>query len=207
MYSQRTTFFPAMGKGPELRPILEEIVKRARDQGARNSLSTAAFGADGPCFAISRQFDDLAALEAMRANPAGPDPRVAPLTRQTVRAELFEILVAPPQSSAPVKYLQRVTTTPAAGKGREVRELIIERAKARQAEGARFGASVQAAGPAAGTFATITAFESLVEFEKQRARNQTDTAFQQYAARLGGLTSGPPVIELFEILIPYQARP
>src|SRR5712691_3570108 len=96
MYTRRITFFPAIGKGPELRTILEERVRLAQSRGARANLQTAVFGADGPTFSIGNQFDDLGALDAMLANPLPVEPRIPPLTRQPVRTELFEVLLAAP---------------------------------------------------------------------------------------------------------------
>lgn len=206
MYSQRTTFFPAFGKAPELRPILEERAKQRQAQGIRTSLATAAFGAEGPALVMTAQFDDLSALEASRGDPPAADPRIAPLLRQTVRSELFEILLAAPVATTPAKYLQRITNTPLPGKGRELQDIVVERAKGRQSEGIRTGVSIQAAGPASGTVVTTIVFGNLAEYEKLRARNQTDASFQQYGQRLAGLSSRTPIVELLEIVVPYPPR-
>jgi quinol monooxygenase YgiN len=211
MYSQRITTYPAAGKAPELRTLLEERVRQRQSQGIAASLAVAAFGAEGPALHMTLRFDDLAALDAHRASPQGQqDPafasRMAALTRQPARLELYEILLAAPASTSPVRYIQRVTTTPLAGKGRDVQALVIERAKSRQTAGGRVGVSVQAAGPAAGSIVTTVLFGNLGELEKQRAINQTDASFQQYAAKISALAAGPAQIEIFEVLVPYQPR-
>jgi len=203
MYTQRISMFPANGKGPELRPILEERVRTRQSQGVRAALSMAAFGAEGPVFTVALLFDDLGALEALRANPLPVDPRLATLTRQPNRLELYEVLLPAQASNTPVRYIQRITRTPLAGKGRDVRALVPELAKARQTDGIRTTVAVQVAGPAATSVVTNTLFGNLAELEKLRARNQTDTALQQFQEKISTV-AGPQQTEIFESLIPFQ---
>ena len=47
MYTQVTTFFPAIAKDLELRPLLEERNRQRQSQGIRAGLQMAAFGAEG----------------------------------------------------------------------------------------------------------------------------------------------------------------
>ncbi len=207
MYSQRVTLFGAPGKAAEIRQILEERTRQRQAQGVRTSLATSAFASE-PCLALTTQFDDLGALETFRASAIGqPDPRVALLTRQPARVELYETIVPVPPSSTPTKFLQRVTLTPIMGRIGEVQNLLLEFVKTRQAEGVRGGVSVQAAGPGANNLVSTVALGSLTEFEKLRTRNQTDSVFQQFTGKLGALIVQPPTIELFEVLIPLPPRP
>src|SRR6266542_2253054 len=60
VYTQRTTYFQEIGKGPELRPLLEERVRLVQAHGVRASLSSGTYVMDGPTLSISLQFDDLA---------------------------------------------------------------------------------------------------------------------------------------------------
>src|SRR5437764_20533 len=101
MYIQRITFFPALGKGPELRPILEERVRQRQAQGTRAGLQSAVFGADGPAFSLGIQVADLEALETVRANPLPVDPRIAALSRQPNLIELYEVLLPAQPGNAP----------------------------------------------------------------------------------------------------------
>jgi hypothetical protein len=206
MYTQRVTFFTANGKAAELRPILEERVRLRQSQGARAGLQTAVYGAEGPVFILNLQVDDLAALEAIRATPLPADPRIAALTRQPNRIALFEQLLAAQAAATPPKYIQRVGLTPSIGKTGEVAALVVERAKAGQADGIRLTASTQVAGPAAGNVAVGILFGSLAELEKLRARNLTDQAMVQFQAKLSNLIATPARIQVFEVLIPLQAR-
>ena len=125
-------------------------------------------------------------------------PGAAALTTTTLR------ITGPSLSrlrAAAVRFIQRVTLTPAAGKGGEVAALVIERTKAAQADGRRLEVQTQAAGPAAGNVVVDFLFGNLAELEKLRARNVTDPA-----ARLWTLVAQPAQIEVFETLVAFQAR-
>src|SRR5438105_3858032 len=174
MYTQRITFFPANGKGPELRTILEERVRQRQAQGTRAGLQSAVFGAKGPAFSLGIQVTDLEALETVRANPLPVDPRIAALTSQPNLIELLEVLLPAQPAGTPPRYLQRVTLTPLPGKGPEMTGLVVDLTKKRQAEGIRGTVSIQAAGAAAGSVLVAILLGSLSELEKMRARNQTD---------------------------------
>ena len=204
MYTQRVTFFPAIGKGPELRPILEERARLRQAQGVRANLQTTVFAGEQR-FNLNLQVDDLGALDAVRAKPLPVDTRIAPLTRQPNHLSLYENLLAAQAAPTPARYIQRISRMPLPGKGRELIALVLERAKARQAEGIRTSISVQVAGAASGTLVTNLIFTSLAELEKQRARNQTDAAQQQFQATVATL-AGPNRVEIFETLVPFQPR-
>ncbi len=206
MYSQRVSLFPAPGKNAEVRQILEERTRQRQAHGVRASLASSAFAVE-PCFALTTQFEDLGALETYRDSPLGqPDPRVASLTGQPARLELYEILLQVPAASTPARFLQRVTITPLTGKGPVVQNLLVELVKGRQADGVRGGVAIQAAGPGANDLVATIVLGSLSEFGQLRVRNQTDTAFQQFVGKLGELTSRPAIIELFEIVVPLPPR-
>jgi hypothetical protein len=87
-----------------------------------------------------------------------------------------------------------------------MQQLVLDLSKARQAEGIRSGVSVQAAGPVSGSLVVTNAFGSLLEFEKLRARNQADSAFQEFGRRLAAIAAHSAVVELFEVIIPFQPR-
>jgi hypothetical protein len=206
MYTLRATVYPAPPKNAEIRQILEELTHQRQAKGFRAALALALF-AHEPCLAVAVQFDDLAALETYRASPLGqPDPRVAALTRQAAKLQLLETVLAVPQSNSPARFVQQVTIAPAAGKGPAAQSLVVDQMKGRQAEGARAGVSTIAAGPDANDLVVTIAFGGLTEFERQRARNRSDAAFQEFVAKLAGLTEGNAAIELFEVLVPFPSR-
>ena len=101
-YVQRALNYPAQGKGPELRALLEERVKGVQSSGQPASLSASVYGSDGPIFITALSFQDLAALESYRRrNQADPrfqafGVKLNPLVRQVTRVELFEALIAMP---------------------------------------------------------------------------------------------------------------
>jgi ribosomal protein S11 len=57
------------------------------------------------------------------------------------------------------------------------------------------------AGRHAPEFQVILLFKDLTAFEGQRKRNQTDAAFQKFAAKLASISREPVSIELFEVLV------
>jgi hypothetical protein len=210
VYTQRTTYFQEIGKGPQLRPLLEERVGRLQAQGVRASLSSGTYVMDGPTLSVSLQFDDLAALEAFAAGPLGrADPvfvsRLLPLTRQPARTDTLEVLLAAPISDRAPRYVQRTTLTPFAGKSRDVRTLALGRAGDLQAAGIRAGVSVHVTGIADGHLVTDILFEDLTGLEKLRADNHTDSDSQDYQARMSVLAPRTRQVELFQILVPFQA--
>ena len=141
MFSYRVTYYPALGKGPELRTALEARAKERQAQGFRTGLSTQLFGADGATYILTFIWPDLAGYEKFRqGNQSDPafrafQNKLVELTRMPTRVELFEILVpTPPADGARATFATRFTSYPAAGKGPEVRAALEERVKARQAQ-------------------------------------------------------------------------
>ena len=99
-------------------------------------------------------------------------------------------------------FSQRGTHYPVFGKGPELRALLEERVKARQAQGFRVGLSAQMFGAEGVTYILTTIYPDLAALEKNRKENQSDPAFIAYQAKLTGLQRMPTKTELFEILVP-----
>jgi hypothetical protein len=205
VFIQRVSFFALPGKATEIRAILEERTRERQAKGVRTSLSVTAFGPE-PHTNLAFAFDDLGALEEYRASELGQaDPRVGPLIRAN-RSELLEMLLQGPPASTPARFSQRVTLMPALGKGRDVQQLVLDMAKTRHAEGVRQSVTLQVAGAAAGSVGVTIAFGSALEFEKVRARNQADSAFQAFVQRLAPCLAHSSTVELFSIVVPFQPR-
>ena len=117
MFTQTTLLFPAIGKGPELRSLLEERTRQRQSQGERVGLAMVVFGPNTPAFRIGRLFEDLGGLEASLQQPFQGDPRVAALFRQPVATALYEQLVAVQPGGATPRYTQRFFNRPLPGKG------------------------------------------------------------------------------------------
>ncbi len=75
-YIQQISRYPATGKGPELRALLEEWARTAPSRGSAHNL-VSQFGSEGPVFTLGIRYENLAAFqtypERNRANPGfGP---------------------------------------------------------------------------------------------------------------------------------------
>ena len=99
-------------------------------------------------------------------------------------------------------YSQRVTILPSSEKIADVRALLVQRVKTTQASGQQVALAELVAGRHAPEFTVTLLFSDLSAFEAMRKRNQSDVAFQKFAAKLASLVRKPVAIELFEIVVP-----
>ncbi len=120
-YMQQISHYPAGGKGPELRAVLEEWVTTAPSRGVAHNL-VSQFGSEGPVFIVGIRHENLAAFQTFRernrANPAfGPFiAKLQSLMARPSRFALYQGLI-PPSSQAPTPSFQfRVSRYPAIGK-------------------------------------------------------------------------------------------
>jgi hypothetical protein len=98
-------------------------------------------------------------------------------------------------------YQQRVTVRPHPEKIAEARALLVARAKATQAAGQRIALGELVAGQHGPEFQVILLFDDLAAFEAARRRNQADTTFQKFTAKLASVLREPAAVELFEVLV------
>jgi hypothetical protein len=99
-YTMRVNFTPALGKGPELRKVLEERVRAGTQKGSlATGLGTQVAPEDGASFSINVLFANLATYEEFRAaNQSDPSfqafqTRLAGLLTSQPRQELYAVLV------------------------------------------------------------------------------------------------------------------
>ena len=98
-------------------------------------------------------------------------------------------------------YSQRVTILPSSEKIADVRALLVQRVKTTQASGQQVALAELVAGRHTPEFTVTLLFSDLAAFEAMRKRNQSDAAFQKFAAKLASLVRKPVAIELFEIVV------
>jgi hypothetical protein len=207
VFVQSTLLFPAIGKGPELRALLEERTRQQQSQGQRVGLQVIIYGPNTPAFRVARQFEDLGSLEAFRQQAVQPDSRLPALFRQPARNALWEQLLAnQPGGGEPPRYIQRFVSMPLPGKGPELAAIIMDRARRAQAEGGRSQVLVQVAGAAAGAVMNQNLFGGLVELEKRRANFQTNPASQESLAKQSGLMAAPSNSAISEVIVPLRPR-
>lgn len=98
-YIRRITRYPAPGKGPSLRALMEERVKTAQARGRRHSLHAQMFSPEGQVFVHNIGDSDLVTMESqVRAFSQDPEAqelaeKVGALEGRPAKVELFEVLV------------------------------------------------------------------------------------------------------------------
>lgn len=103
-YTYRVMFYPALGKAPAVRGILEDRVKAMQARGSLHGLQAKVFSEEGPVFAANIGFPDLASLERyMQGNRQDAEMRafqekVQPLLARPLRIELYQVLVPFPRA-------------------------------------------------------------------------------------------------------------
>lgn len=97
-------------------------------------------------------------------------------------------------------YYFDVLFSPALGKANELRTALEERTRQQQAAGIDSELDELCAGPEPG-FGLVLRFDDLSAFGAYRDRMQKDTAFQQYAARVGQLITRPPARILWQDIL------
>jgi len=101
--------------------------------------------------------------------------------------------------------MQRVSIYPNPEKVGEVRTMLVERAKSRQADGVRLALSELVAGGHAPQFTVSILFNDLAAFEASRKRDQADGDFQKFIAKLSSLIRKPSDFDLMEVLAPMPS--
>lgn len=99
-------------------------------------------------------------------------------------------------------YMQRITIYANPEKVAEIRALLIERAKARQAAGMRLALTEMVAGGHGPQFTVNVLFNDLAAFEEARKRDQADGDFQKFVGKLTSLIRKPNDFDLLEVIVP-----
>ena len=103
-------------------------------------------------------------------------------------------------------FIERVRIYPALGKEPELRAVLEEWVKKRQAQGMEFSLSVQLYAPEGATFVNSSKFRDLAEVETRRRQNQADPAYQAVAAKVASLSRIPAKRSLYEVLVRYPGK-
>jgi len=209
-YVQQMIHYPAPGKGPELRAVLEEWAKTAPSRGFEHNLMSQ-LGADGPVFINVIRHENLAAFhtypERSRANP-GWEPftkKMGSLMARPPQLVLFQTLISPSREAPRPNFQFRVTRYPAVGKWLELQALLEERAKAVQARGFRT-LRRQMFGREGTSFVTSIGFQDLASLEAFIDNNDRDAQFRAYVEKVESITARPSKTELFQVLVPFPRR-
>ncbi len=206
-YIQQNSRYPAIGKGRELRALLEEWARTAPSRGfALNLISQ--LGSVVPVFTIGIRHENLTAFqtypERNRANPGfGPFiAKMRPLVAGPIQSALFQELIPPPSQVSSLSFRYRVSRYPAIGKGPALQALLEERVKAMQAHGIR-SLSRQMFGSEGTVFASQIGFQDMASLEAFLDNNQRDPEFRAYAEKVQSLLARPSKTELLQVLVPF----
>ncbi len=209
-YIQQISRYPAIGKGPELRALLEEWARTAPSRGFAHNLISQLLSSEGPVFINGIRHENLTAFqtypERSRANPGfGPfTAKMQPLLAQwPPRSTLFQVLIPPPSQAPSPSFRFRVTRYPAIGKGAALQALLEERVKAMQAHGIR-SLSRQMFGSEGPVFVTNIWFQDMASLEAHLDNNQRDPEFRAYSEKVQSMIARPNKTELFQTLVPFQ---
>ena len=99
-------------------------------------------------------------------------------------------------------YVQRVSFYPALGKAFELRAVLEDRVKARQAQGLQIGLQERVASSEGPVFTLVILHRSLADLEELRRRNLTDDSFREFVTKVSSLSMNQPRTELSEVLVP-----
>ena len=209
-YIQRISHYPAVGKGQELRALLEEWARTAPSRGFAHNLTSQLLSSEGPNFINGIRHENLAAFETYpersRANPGfGPfATKEEPLLDRSAQSELVEVLIPPPSQAPTPKFTLRFSHYPTMGKGPALLALLEERVKTMQSRGRVFRGLTRRAFSSEGpVFASIIGFQDMASLEAFQHNNQRDPKFRAFAKKAESLMARPSKIELFQMLVPF----
>lgn len=102
-------------------------------------------------------------------------------------------------------YMQRVSIYPNPDKVPDVRAMVTERVKARQAGELRVALSELVAGADAPQFTVSILWNDLAAFESGRKSDQADGDFQKFVGKLTTLIRKPNDFDILEVLVPMPS--
>lgn len=203
---RRVAHFPAPGKEPEYRKILEGRVASSTSSGFTHRLMSRLLPDGGPELVTYIFFGDMAAFEKFReTNRADPDFRNAvqeanALSRRGPTVGLFAPIVqAESTRRVNARFFLRTTIRAGAGNANEVGAALEEFVRARQADGRPGALTRQVLSPTGPTFIATDTYETLSEFESDYV-TQSPPALATVAQKLKGLLQSPAERVMYEIL-------
>ena len=200
---QRAAHSPALGKELDYRKLLEGRVGSLKSRGFTTTLMSRLLQDGGPELAIYIVFDDMDAYEKFRAaNEADPNfiklsQEANTLARKGVTVGLFAPILQGDRANA--RYFHRTTIRGAAGTANELRAVLEEFVKARQAEGSQAGLTRQVVSATGPTFIITSAFATLSEYESEYI-TKSPPALATLAQKFKGLVQSPAEQVMYEIL-------
>lgn len=210
MFVHRTTFLPLPGKFGEVRKLVEETTRERQQAGVSASATAMIYGPEDHAGAVHMlmRYPDLAALEKhrreMQRDAALPGQSrfgmaIGGLLRTNLSAALAEVILPPPSSSLPGRWVLRAVATPTTERFNQAGRAAVRFAEVQQNLG--FTTSVVRTRLSPTQFVTNRAHASLEELEeswKTLADPEAAAAVSELLANL----SGPLTVELHEVMVP-----
>ena len=207
MYFFQVIYYPALGKGSDLRTALEERARSLQAAGVDCELDQPYAGPE-PVFGLILRFDDLTAFESYRengrtdANTQAFMTRVGGLVSRSASTMLWEPIVSN-TIEREWSHLQVVTFTPGVGHANALAWELRERAEQRQREGRACGLySSVYSGPQA--IALVTGASSIAEIQEWADRNRSDPGFLAFQDRISPLLGALPQMQLMRSLVRFK---
>lgn len=203
----RVTYVPNIGSEADLRDRLECHVLARQRLGHRVNLSQTLFG---PVLAFSMRAEARAVEDGGASDTSAgewPDgslcetfPGEASMLKKPPEAELSEVLVSLPRPNAPVAYARRVLYVPRLGQAELLASIVCSYANAINEGLRRMTVSVQVAGPAPSSVATVVPATHLHTLAEPL---QDGVVGAELDRQLVTVLEHRPTIEIVKILIPY----
>jgi hypothetical protein len=212
MYITRFSFYPDMGRRPELRSLLEHWVNGSPARGVQASLSMSLF-ADIQTIAISIKHENLGLYERyVQARNANPEfqlftARLMSLLTRSNASELYEEVVPYPSNVPQPRYLQRVFHRPALGQEVKLRGVLSEWASSGiQTDGVGVGVAARLMSGKGSAVIHEIGFPSLSTLDNRSQMRSADPGFAAFNSARIPLVSEPWWTELEEVLVPYHGH-
>ena len=206
MLVQRTVLTAAIGKGLQLRPLMEEQIRARQARGQRVGLSRNIVG-DGYQFVVTAIFENLAAVQA-RIEENDQDAgiqnfmdRTSPLLGARSQSVIANVLIQPPAPAFEAKFSHRFALTPAVGKQAEMEQILTERLTGGPAITAAL-ASVIVGGPQ--QLIVTVFYASLADADALQAATLADPTWLPFTAKLAAVSGANPTVDLAQVLVPVQ---
>ena len=203
---RRVAHFPALGKEPDYRKLLDLRVARVSSRGVTPIFMSRLLPDGGPELVVYIRFDDMDALEKFRAvDRADPDfinavQEINTLSRRGFTVALFApILQADSGRRSNARYFHRWTARASSGNANELRAVLEEFVKARQADGRPVGLTRQVLSPTGPTFIFTETYETLSEYESEYI-TQSPPSLRTVQQKIKGVLQSPPEQVMYEII-------
>jgi len=213
VFIQRITRTATPGKARDFRTLLEERTRALQGDGFSTSLATEVYGQYGGTFIASALAEDMATLETLRDRVLGDSHYQATSAKMSAleiappRFDLYEIVVPSPRPT-PGRFVQRVSFHPSIGRGRDVRALLEEQVRTRQAAGIALMLGERVYGADDAGYLLWISVDRMADIQALRDRNSSDANFIAFQAKLAPLLASEPRMTLAEMLVvaaPAQA--